>query len=153
MTVDDLPELERQFQRRVVGAAIRVGWEVKHTVNSRRSRGGQLDCDFAHAEHGCFKVEMKTPTGRLSVAQARLHMMEILAGREAYVWMPGMEDLIEQRLHLLPGTLTGKVVQPATGNAQTQPARTSSPVAVPAAVAEHGAVAQQRIRDALSKGR
>jgi len=94
---------ERAFQQAVENLALRAGWLVYHTHDSRRSRPGFPDLVLVHAARGLVLFrELKTQTGRLTPAQKRWLTDLKTAGADAAVWRP-----LDWHTHTIHRTLTG----------------------------------------------
>lgn len=78
---------EKQWQQRVLDYAALRGWMSYHTFDSRRSTPGFPDLVLLRDRRLVF-AELKTDTGRLSVAQAEWLDALLLATREVYTWRP-----------------------------------------------------------------
>lgn len=94
---------ERTFQAAVENAALRAGWLVYHTHDSRRSHAGFPDLVLVHARRRLLLFrELKTQTGKTTPAQQRWLTSLTAAGADAAVWRP-----LDWHTHLIHRTLTG----------------------------------------------
>ena len=80
---------EAQLQAVIVAAAIRRGYLIYHTHDSRRSQPGYPDLHLIHAEKGISLFrELKRKTGTLSKDQRTWLSALTAAGQDAAVWRP-----------------------------------------------------------------
>ena len=77
---------EKQFQTQIVMVAKANGWIVYHTYDSRRSEPGFPDLVLVR-DRVLFR-ELKTNTGRVSVAQKDWGDALTKAGADFKVWRP-----------------------------------------------------------------
>ena len=86
---------EAQFQQQVLDIAKTLGWKTYHTYDSRRSEAGFPDIVAVSARQGrTIYVELKTQTGRMSLAQKDWLRTLATAGNEVAVWRPAdLEDV------------------------------------------------------------
>lgn len=85
---------EKQLQEHVIALALRLGWLVYHTFDSRRSAPGFPDLVLARG--AVLYRELKAANGVLSPAQKTWLQGLRVAGADAGVWRPA---------HLLDGTI------------------------------------------------
>ena len=83
---------EQQFQALVIDLATRLGYDVYHTQDSRRSSAGYPDLTIA-GHHLALVAELKSATGRVTPAQRRWLDLLSAGGWACYVWRP--DDLGE----------------------------------------------------------
>jgi len=96
---------ERVFQSKIEQIALLNGWKVQHIQPMKSSRGNWMtggspgfpDLVLAHPTKGFIMAEIKSETGRLSVAQV-LWANYLKPNVEYYVWRPNQLAMIEQRL-------------------------------------------------------
>ena len=94
MTVPTLTEA--QFQQQVLDIAKTLGWKTYHTHDSRRSEAGFPDIVAVSARQGrTIYVELKTQTGRMSLAQKDWLRTLATAGNEVALWRPADLDAIK----------------------------------------------------------
>jgi hypothetical protein len=93
-----LPRItEKAFMRQVVALAKLRGWKVFHPFDSRKSAPGFPDLILLRGKH-ILAVELKTDTGKTTLAQEAW----LAAFEEAHVfvdvWRPHMWNRIEELL-------------------------------------------------------
>lgn len=94
---------EKVFQQAVENLALRAGWLVYHTHDSRRSQPGFPDLVLVHgARRLVLFRELKTQAGKTSPAQKRWIAELKAAGADAAVWRP-----LDWHTHVIHRTLTG----------------------------------------------
>jgi len=88
---------ERAWQAQIVELAGYYGWLAYHTFDSRRSEPGWPDLVLVRPPE-LLAVELKTDSGRLTVAQRR--WLEALAacGIETHTWRPREFETVHGRL-------------------------------------------------------
>jgi len=98
---------EAEFQRQVIKVAIMYNWLVDHTPPMRSANGdiytggltGKTDLVlFSLKGKGIIFAELKTETGRMSVAQIAFRDAVVRNGGEHYVWRPSDMYAIVERL-------------------------------------------------------
>ena len=90
---------EGQLQAYVVKLAKARGWMAYHTHDSRRSERGFPDLVLVHAGRKlAMFVELKSPTGRLTIPQQNWIDAMKAAGLDARVWRPSDLEEIEATL-------------------------------------------------------
>lgn len=102
MQAKNMPE--KVFQATIIGAAMRQGWLVYHTFDSRRSQPGFPDLVLVHPEAGkCLFRELKTQTGKTTPKQDEWLTALTHAGLDAAVWRPAdwFDNTIDAQL--IPG--------------------------------------------------
>lgn len=77
---------EKQFQTQIIMVAKANGWTVYHTYDSRRSAPGFPD--LVLVRDGVLFREIKTNTGRISMAQQEWGDALTKAGADFKVWRP-----------------------------------------------------------------
>lgn len=88
---------ENKWQEQVVQLAQLYRWLVYHTYDSRRSNPGWPDLVLCRPPE-LLVVELKTDTGRLSVAQRDWLDALTACGVETHVWRPYDFDAVHDRL-------------------------------------------------------
>ena len=88
---------EEDWQRKVIAAAVLLGWGFWHDTNIRKRMPGLPDLILWRPRNfmGC---ELKTETGELTAKQELLLRAWDLAGIETHVWRPSMWIDVEVRL-------------------------------------------------------
>ena len=94
---------EAEFQKTVISLAKLYRWRVMHTQPAQIRPGrwitpntgdqGFPDLVMCHPMRGLIFVELKTNTGKVSLAQKLWHDCLTEAGQEVHVWRPS--DLYE----------------------------------------------------------
>lgn len=79
---------EAAWQRTVVEAAKRLGWQHYHTVYSIGTEAGYPDLTLFHPVHGVLWIELKTAKGVVSQAQQDWIATIRDAGQRVYVFRP-----------------------------------------------------------------
>jgi hypothetical protein len=105
---------EREFQKAVIRTARQFGWKVWHFHDSRRSIGkgvmvGDTDArgfpDLVLVHPGTGRIlfrELKSDTGRMTVAQVAALADLSAAGADASVWRPRHMPVIVNSLSYRP---------------------------------------------------
>lgn len=92
---------EAEFQRRVIAAAVDLGWDVYHQKDSRAVQGGELRGDRMSKgwpdlvlvrERILFRELKRQFRSELTKDQARWLAILRAAGQDAGVWRPRMYD-------------------------------------------------------------
>lgn len=99
---------EAAFQASIIKAAVAAGWTCRHDHDRRDLPEGEPDLHCTHDVHGTVWAELKSATGRPTLAQMQRLSDLTTAGERAYLWCPGCEEQIERALRLRPGALTGR---------------------------------------------
>lgn len=88
---------EADLQVQVIALAVRLGWMVYHTRDSRGSEPGYPDLHLVHPrqERALFR-ELKTERGRLSKYQQKWLAALAVSGADVQVWRP--RDLVSGRI-------------------------------------------------------
>ena len=79
---------ERDLQTKTVDLAIRAGWLVYHTYDSRRSEPGFPDLVLVHPKYGVLWRELKTERNSPTADQRKWLERLKAAGEDAEVWRP-----------------------------------------------------------------
>lgn len=87
VTVQALPQTEKQFMEAVIEYARRLNWLVYHTHTSKYSEAGYPDLTLVRGDRLVF-AELKTERGRVSVAQERWLDALRRATTEVWLWRP-----------------------------------------------------------------
>lgn len=82
---------EKDLQESIIELAGWLGWTCYHTHDSRRSRPGFPDLVLWRGSRLLF-VELKSATGRLSVAQEQTLDELAETPAEVYIWRPSSWD-------------------------------------------------------------
>lgn len=95
------PELEAEFQARVVEWATKNRWRHHHQYDARRSKEGWPDLALWRPETGEFLLaELKTEKGRVRPDQKRVIEELRQAGLEVHLWRPSDWEFVVERLRL-----------------------------------------------------
>lgn len=86
-------EGEKQFQDAITDLALRLGWKVYHTFDSRRSTSGFPDLFMVKGKRA-IAAELKTNTGKVSDTQQPWLDALAATGIEVYVWRERDKQLI-----------------------------------------------------------
>ena len=87
---------ETQFQNKVISLAKQLGWLCYHTYDSRRSQAGMPDLLLIRDR--ILYRELKTDTGRLTLAQKVFGKRIVEAGGDYAVWRPSEMGVILEQL-------------------------------------------------------
>lgn len=79
---------EKDLQDKVIDTALRNGWLVYHTHDSRRSAPGFPDLVLVHPEHGVMWRELKKQKGRVSPDQKKWLDRLAAVDENTGVWRP-----------------------------------------------------------------
>lgn len=96
---------ENQLLREVMKLCGRHDVELDHRYQPVQDRAGWPDCSLLGTSAAAFR-ELKTATGRLSLAQRRTGERMRVAGLDFDVWRP--EDLESGRIEAEIAALSGK---------------------------------------------
>lgn len=88
---------EKQFLQTVRDLARWARWRVYHTFNSRRSEPGFPDLVLLRGKE-MIAAELKTDTGRVTLAQREWLNALQTAGVETAIWRPADFEMIRERL-------------------------------------------------------
>lgn len=107
MTKRDVDVLKTQkegtFQNTIITMALKYGWEVYHTYDSRMSQRGWPDLVLARYDQEgetaeVIIAELKAVTGKITPEQYWWLSALQHAGIECYLWNPMDIEFIEERL-------------------------------------------------------
>ena len=93
---------ENQFQQKVLDLCKWLGLKAYHTFDSRRSEPGFPDLVIV-GKRGIIFAELKSTTGKVSLAQTEWLESIALAGGTAAIWRPEDWSMIQARLQELSG--------------------------------------------------
>ena len=88
---------EKEFQSQVVTLARILGWLVYHPYDSRRSEPGFPDLTMVRAGRLIF-AELKSETGKVTLAQKDWARELELSDAEYYLWRPADWNMLERIL-------------------------------------------------------
>lgn len=88
---------EKEFQSQVVTLARILGWLVYHPYDSRRSEPGFPDLTMVRAGRLIF-AELKSETGKVTLAQKDWANELALSDAEYYLWRPADWNMLKRIL-------------------------------------------------------
>ena len=93
---------EDQFQEKILELCKWLRLRTYHTYDSRRSNAGFPDLVIV-GKHGAVFAELKSTSGKVSLAQQEWYDELIMAGQQAYIWRPEDWPQVEKVLKQIAG--------------------------------------------------